>query len=241
MRQGIGCVLCEAAPGNLGEMRRSLEAWRFVCRVTVAGAAAEAAAGDLLVVEIPGEAPEPVAAAVAAQRAAGGGTLALCDSADVRAVSRAASLGCDDMLIAPFDPIEVVRRLQTLSSLAALTAERRRRDDLFAPYGADAPATRPAGPRPGRLPAVALLGHSDMGRVQVSAVLPPANLIYLEDATRLPAALRSGGIDLLVVTQPGLLEPALTVVETAPGEPPFLVAAHPGRRGRWSCRRRSTF
>jgi GGDEF domain-containing protein len=229
VRQGIGCVLCEAGPGSLGEVRRCLEAWRFVCRSMGAEEAAEAATGgDLLVVEVCSESSASVAAAVAAQRAAGGGTLALCGSDDARAVSRAASLGCDDMLVMPFDPIGLIRRLQTLSSLAALNAERRRRGEIFAPYGGGAPVTPLADPSVGHLPSVALLGRSDMGQVQVSAALPPASLTYLENAARLPAALRNGGVDLLVVTQPGLLEPALTAVETTAGEPPFLVAAHAG-------------
>ena len=140
MRQGISCVLCGAEPGSLEEVRRSLAAWRLACRRADLKEVAEGSTGDdLLVVELRGDRSPPVDAALAAQRAAGGAALALCDPGDARAISLAVSSGFDDLLAMPFDPIELVRRVQTLADLSQLTAERRSRSLMFAAYREDPP------------------------------------------------------------------------------------------------------
>ena len=52
MRQGIGCVLWQAGSGTLAQVRRDLEAWRFVCRTMDAkGADAPPTGEDLLVAQ----------------------------------------------------------------------------------------------------------------------------------------------------------------------------------------------
>ncbi len=226
MRQGVGCALYEAEAGSLDEVRRCLEGWRFACRLLGGGATeTPLAPGELLVIELRGGPADAAAPLVAAHARAGGATLALCPADDARGLARAAAFGCDDLLAWPFDPIELVRRLQILASLVALTAERTARDRLFAPYhdGLD-----PARAVRGRVPGVALLGRSDAAQAQLTAALPPASLAYLEGPRHLDMALRSGGIDLLLVTQPDLLAAALEAVEASDQEPPFLLAAHAG-------------
>jgi hypothetical protein len=54
MRQGFSCLLIEAQPGRLAELRRCLEGWRIDCRSPslVAPTAAEA---DLLLLELGAE------------------------------------------------------------------------------------------------------------------------------------------------------------------------------------------
>jgi GGDEF domain-containing protein len=231
MRQGIGCALYEAEAGSLDEVRRCLESWRFACRLAGSGTTAEAVPSplELLVVELRGG-PAGGAAAplVAAHARAGGATLALCPADDARGFALAAAFGCDDMLAYLFDPIELVRRLQTLASLAGLAVERTQRRQLFAAYNDPQPAPLPATPVPSRLPGVALMGRSEAVQAQLVAALPPASLIYLETPMRLGAALMSGGIDLLLVTQPDLLAATLQAVDDSDAEPPILLAAHAG-------------
>jgi GGDEF domain-containing protein len=229
MRQGIGCLLCEANPGSLVDVRHTLEGWRLSCRsIPIAGLAEPHASTDVVVVELAGDQSPTIAALVAGRRAGGHPCLALCDPDDARALSLAASSGFDDVLATPLDPVELVRRLQALAGLAELTAERQRRIGLYAAYRSDAakPSSAPAhmGPRP----SVAVLGRADENQVQVTAALPPASLTYLEDGAGLRAALRGGGIDLLLVTEPALLSAAIDTVEAADGTPPVLVAAHAG-------------
>jgi GGDEF domain-containing protein len=229
MRQDIRCVLCGAEPGSLDEVRRSLAAWRLVCRSADLKEVAEGAASDdLLVVELRGDSSPPIVAALAAQRAAGGAALALCDPDDARAISLAASSGFDDLLAMPVDPIDLVRRVQTLANLSRLTAERRSRSLLFAAYREEPPTALPPHPTEGRRPRVVLLGRADDCQVRIAAALPPASVNYLEATPGLRSALESGGMDLLIVTQPGLLASTLDIVETAASEPPMLVAAHAG-------------
>ena len=75
-----------------------------------------------------------------------------------------------------------------------------------------------------------LLGKADDRQVQVAAALPPASVTYLERPRQLPAlGLERGAIDLVLVTQPGLLiVAALDGDRDGGGEPPMLVAAHAG-------------
>ena len=229
MRQGISCVLCGAEPGSLEEVRRSLAAWRLACRSADLKEVAEGSTGDdLLVVELRGDRSPPVDAALAAQRAAGGAALALCDPGDARAISLAVSSGFDDLLAMPFDPIELVRRVQTLADLSQLTAERRSRSLMFAAYREDPPVALAPRPSEYRRPRVVLLGRADDCQVQMAAALPSASVNYLEGTSSLRSALEGGAIDLLIVTEPGLLASTLDIVETAASEPPMLVAAHAG-------------
>ena len=229
MRQGISCVLCGAEPGSLEEVRRSLASWRLACRRADLKEVAEGSTGDdLLVVELRGDRSPPVDAALAAQRAAGGAALALCDPGDARAISLAVSSGFDDLLAMPFDPIELVRRVQTLADLSQLTAERRSRSLMFAAYREDPPVALAPRPSEYRRPRVVLLGRADDCQVQMAAALPSASVNYLEGTSSLRSALEGGAIDLLIVTEPGLLASTLDIVETAASEPPMLVAAHAG-------------
>jgi GGDEF domain-containing protein len=223
MRQGIGCVLREAEAGSLDEVRRCLEGWRFACRSVGVAEAAATAAGEIEVVELTGTlAPAP---------GAGRPRLALCGPGDAKALSLAASLGFDDALMAPLDPVELVRRLQALATLAALAAERRRRAELFTPYrGVAQPAVMSATASPDR-PGVIVLGKADDSQLQAVAALPPAKLTYLENPRALSGLLRGGAVDLVLVTQPALLVAALAAVEDADEEPPALLAAHAGPPG----------
>ena len=177
---------------------------------------------------------------MAAQRRAGGTTLALCPAAEAGALSLAASWGCDDMLVAPLDPVELVRRLQTLANLHALVRERQRRAELFATYRDGSEATAPGERGPAHRPAVILLGRPGPEQVQLAGVMSAALVTYVRDAAELPRVLRGGEVDLLAVTEPALLEAALTALEMTASEAPMLLAAAcRARPGPWSCRRSS--
>ncbi len=226
MRQGIVCVLHEAEAGSLAEVRRCLDGWRFVCRDADSAGAPEQepAASELQIVELCGDA----APILARQRTGGGPSLALCRQDDAKALSLAASLGFDDALIMPLDPVELVRRLQTLAAFAALGAERSLRTRLFAsyrdekPHASHSPADRSAKPE------VAVLGKADDHQVRVVAALPSARVTYVEIPGQLPTLLRASTLDLVLVTQPALIVAALEAVEAADGEAPMLLAAHSG-------------
>ena len=230
MRQGINCALVELASGSLAEVRRCLESWRFVCRPLAPGALRDEpspAEHELLVVEIGAGWTDEAAALVAGYRA-GRCCLALCPEHDARTVSVAASLGVDDILPTPLDPVELVRRLQSLSTLAELGAEYRLRRELFAPYRppprtASIPPADPAG-----LPEIIMIGDPDAYQAAVVAALPSGRVIYLDRASRLPPVLRGGGIGLVVITSPREIAACLEQTETVPVEPPVLLAAHEG-------------
>jgi GGDEF domain-containing protein len=155
-------------------------------------------------------------------------SLALCAHADARALSIAASLAVDDILPTRVDPVELVRRLQSLSSLVELIEERRLRDALFASYLPQKP--RPydpaaAVPEP---PRVALLGGPAAHGVAILEALPPARISYLDDAVQLDALAHHEAVRLVIVTRPDQIAPALERIESGSGEPPMLVAAHVG-------------
>ena len=104
---------------------------------------------------------------------AGGATLALCPADEAGALSLAASWGCDDMLAAPLDPIELVRRLQTLASLTLWSASA-----SAAPSCSRLIAT---GPKPRRQVSVVqhigppcLLGRPGPEQVQLACVMSAA-------------------------------------------------------------------
>ena len=134
MRQGIGCALFEASPGSLAEVRRSLEAWRFVCRTV----APETGADEL---DWRDPAPRVSAGCGAARRrpwrhsGAPAAPRSPCvpptRPAPCRSQPRGAATTCSPH---PLDPVELVRRLQTLANLHALVRERQRRAELFATY-----------------------------------------------------------------------------------------------------------
>ena len=217
MRQGIGCVLCEAEAGSLAEVRRCLAGMAVrLPRCRHAGSAAqESAAG-----ETPGR--RDCGASRGTRSCRGGAArgrrrrrLALCRQDDAKALSLAASSGFDDLLIMPFDPVELVRRLQTLAAFAALGAERGRRTRLFAAYrdevprasrsptehadqaggGAAGQGRRPSGPGGGGVAA----GERHLPREPRSAACAPAR----------------ERVDLLLVTQPALIVAALEAIEAA--------------------------
>ena len=226
MRQGIECALREAESGSLNGLRRCLEGWRFVCRRVDAAAGVEAAPNDgaIQVVELRGHGPLPATT----QRTAWSPSLALCHHDDVKALSLAASSGFDDVLIMPLDPVELVRRLQSLAAFAELRTEHRRRAELFAPYRDEARGAPAALIDNQTKSKVVLLGKADDHQVRVVSALPPASLTYLETPRQLPALLSGGAIDLALVTQPGLIVAALEAIDMASGEPPMLLTAHAG-------------
>ena len=226
MRQGVGCLLCEARPGGLDELRRCLEGWRFVCGTTTAETLAEAGATELLLVELRAGAPVPAGAELAARRRAGTVTLALCGEDDGWALSLAVSLACDDVLTVPLDPVELVRRLQILHDLATLGAERRLRAELFASYR-DAGEPPPFDPLAARANVV-LLGPPGAGQVGLAAALPPAQVAYVDHPRRLGALLGAAPVDVLLLTDPALLGATLDAIERADREPPVMLAAHAG-------------
>ncbi len=228
MRQGIGCTLFEATPGSLAEVRRSLEAWRFVCRTVAPETGADENPEEILLLDVSAGCGAAQASAVAAQRRAGGATLALCPADEAGALSLAASWGCDDMLAAPLDPVELVRRLQTLANLHALVRERQRRAELFATYRDGSEAAPPSERRPAHRPAVILLGRPGPEQVQLAGVMSAALVTYVRDAAELPRVLRGGEVDLLAVTEPALLEEAIAALETTESEAPMVLAGHAG-------------
>ena len=99
---------------------------------------------------------------------------------------------------------------------------------MFAAYREDPPVALAPRPSEYRRPRVVLLGRADDCQVQMAAALPSSSVNYLEGTSSLRSALEGGGIDLLIVTEPGLLASTLDIVETAASEPPMLVAAHAG-------------
>ena len=226
MRQGIGCLLGEALPGSLAEVRRCLETWRFVCETVPATELAGAGATALVVLDLRAGASPPDAAELAARTRAGAATLALCPEGDAWALSMAASLACDDVLTIPLDPIELVRRLQTLHNLTALGAEMRLRRRLFAAYRD--PDAAPIFETLLERPSVVLLGRPAPPQVAITAAMPPARLAYLDGPARLGALLRTAPIDVLVVTDPELLAKTLEAVDAMEGQAPFILAAHAG-------------
>lgn len=224
MRQGIGCVLHEAEAGSLTELRRCLEGWRFVCSVATPTADTGPAEGQIQIVELRGQtAPQALP-----QRESGQPTLALCGQDDAKALSLAASSGFDDVMIMPLDPVELVRRLQTLATFGELSAERSRRTELFAAYRDGSRRAPPAPSALGSRPNVALVGKANDHQVRAAAALPPASLTYLESASQLSALLRGSAVDLMLVTQPSLIMAAWEAVDAVDGEPPMLLAAHAG-------------
>jgi GGDEF domain-containing protein len=229
MRQGFSCMLLEARPDSLADLRRCLEDWRIDCRSPGSTAPPEA---DLLLLELGGEVTPQAAAVLAAWRATGRPTLGLCPAGDDKALSSAVALGVDDLLTVPLDAADLRRRLELLATMGEVAAERRRRAVLFAPYLAKAkgqPAPDPLGSAP--RPVVVLLGEPDPIQVQMVAALPPAELVYLEQPAPLTGLLQRGAVDLLLVTRPKRIAAALEVVDRAGGLAPMLLAAHAGPPG----------
>lgn len=231
MRQAFSCSLLEAQPGSLAELRRCLEGWRIDCRpAALAGPAPSTGTEpDLLLLELTAEASPAASAALAARRASGRPTLALCRAGEDKALSAAVALGVDDVLTIPLDQAELRRRLELLVAMGELASERRRRATLFAPYLARSRNHAAADPLDSvPRPVVALLGEPDPVQVQMVAALPPAELVYLESATPLAAMLQRGAVDLLLVTRPKQIAAALEAVDHAGGWAPMLLAAHAG-------------
>ncbi|MFL5333003.1 MAG: diguanylate cyclase domain-containing protein [Geminicoccaceae bacterium] len=232
MRQAFSCLFLEAQPGSLAELRSYLEGWRIDCRALDL-AAPTAADADLLLIELGANVTPQVAAALAVWRATGRPTLGLCPAGADKALSAAVALGIDDLLTVPLDAAELRRRLELLVALGELTAERRRRAALFAPYLAKtkgqqfAPDSLGSAPRP----VVVMLGEPEPTQVQMVAALPPAELVYLEKPAPLTAILQRGAVDLLLVTRPKRIAAALEAMDRAGGLAPMLLAAHAGPPG----------
>ena len=228
MRQGFGCLLVEAQPGSLAELDHCLDRWRLGCQRVARADVAEPghARADLLVIEIGQEPPSTWSTLTAAWRPAGRPVLALCPQDGAKALSIAASLGVDDVLLVPLDPAELARRLQLLAAMGELAAERRRRTDLFAPY-LQRNGRAPPPPSPTRA-LIAVLGEPDATQVNVTTALPPADVTYLASPAQLPVLLRRGLVDLLLVTRPSWIMESLLALEQAGSAAPMLLAAHSG-------------
>ena len=172
MRQGIGCVLCEAEPGSLAEVRRCLEAGGS----SAAASTLEAGRGGAPLATICWSSSlrgEPLRGrSLRPWRRSGrpaAPTLALCAPDDARPCRSPPRCGFDDMLAMPFDPVELVRRLQTLADLSRADRGAPRRSRLFAAYR-DGSASG-AGPPPDAStagPAVVLLGRPTTDQVQMA-------------------------------------------------------------------------
>ena len=242
MRQGIGCVLREAEPGSLDEVRRCLEGWRFACRSATPSRRRprpRPTGDELLVVELRGAAGRRCRRRRSARPAAP--SLALCPQDDAKALSLAARSASTTSWPCRSTRSSWSAACRLSPTFAELRAERRRRAELFAPYRDDAPSapaappTRPTGPR------VVLLGKADDHQVQVVAALPPASLTYLESPTSAArAAAAAARSTSLLVTQPGLHRRG--VGGRRDGERRAADAARGPCRAalrRWSCRPRS--
>ena len=143
MRQGIACALFEAIPGSLSEVRRSLEAWQFVCRTVAPEADAD---------QYPGRScsstSQPAVARPRRRRWQRSGAPAAPRSpcvpptrpAPCRSQRRGAATTCSPH---PSIRSSWCRRLQTLANLHALVRERQRRAELFATYRDGSEATPP--------------------------------------------------------------------------------------------------
>jgi diguanylate cyclase (GGDEF)-like protein len=156
--------------------------------------------------------------------------LAICPAVDPKLVSLGASLAPSDILTIPVEEDELARRLELLGTLAALEAEKARREALFAPYLAGGAPKAAAVPQPDRRPQVCVLGEPSEAQVRVVQALPAATMSYAEDPAHLRNHLAGAGLDLVVVTRPASIAAALEAVNTA-GEParsPQLMAVHAG-------------
>jgi diguanylate cyclase (GGDEF)-like protein len=237
MRQIWGCLLVEAHPGNLSELQRRLEKWRVGCGHASAaeGEATPAGGADILVVEIAGDLPAAAAHRIREWRMAGRPVLAICPAADPKLVSLAASCAADEILVCPLDEDELAQRLDLLSTLGRLQAEKARRAALLATFLVGGQPRSPSRGRPERRPVVCVLGDASGVQVRVAEALSDATLSYVERPSQLKPYFDGGGADVLVITRPDAIEKALETVNRL-GEPaalPQLIAVHRGELTPW--------
>jgi GGDEF domain-containing protein len=236
MRQISSCLLVEAHPGSLSELQRRLEKWRVTYRpATAAEGEATSTGGDILVVEIAGNPPAATAGRIRESRMAGRPVLAICPAGDPKVVSLATSFAVDEIMVLPLDEDELAHRLDLLSTLGRLEAERARRLALLAAFlvGGN-PQARSRG-QPERRPMVCVLGDAGVAQVRVAEALSDATLSYVERPTQLESYLSGGSPDVLVITRPDAIEKALATVNRL-GEPaasPQLIAVHRGELTAW--------
>jgi GGDEF domain-containing protein len=231
MRQVSSCLLVEAHPGSLSELQRRLEKWRVDCgHPPAAEGLATPAGAEILVVEIAGNLPAATASRIRGWRMAGRPVLAICPPADPKLVSLAASFAVDEILIPPLDEDELAQRLDLLSTLGRLQAERARRAALLAAFLVGGQPRAPSRGQPERRPVVCVLGDAGGVQVRVAEALSDATLCYVERPSQLESYLDGGSPDVLVITRPDAIGKALETVNRL-GEPassPQLVAVHRG-------------
>jgi GGDEF domain-containing protein len=232
MRQGFDCVLLEHRPGELGELRCRLAAWRVPCRcvpfmepcegLTLPGPA-------IAILRLDARRAAAAPGIVRAWRELGAPVLGLCMEHDREAVSLAASLAVDDIALMPLDEDELQRRLERLGGLAGLWLERARRTALLASFLPDAASTRGVRSAPGHHPRLCLIGPASEAQAQVANALPSATLSYLDDPARLDSCLDGIDPDLIVITAPAAIVPTLAaVLAREPAFPAQLLAVHHG-------------
>jgi GGDEF domain-containing protein len=236
MRHISSCVLVEAHPGSLSELQKRLEGWRVGCgHATAAEGEAASTGADILVVEIEGNLPTATARHIREWRMAGRPVLAICPAADPKLVSLAASFAVDEILIRPLDEDELAQRLDLLSTLGRLQAEKARRAALLAAFLVRGQPRTPSRERPERRPVVCVLGDAGGVQVRVAEALSDATLSYVERPSQLESYLDGGSPDVLVITRPDAIGEALETVNRL-GEPaasPYLIAVHRGELTAW--------
>jgi diguanylate cyclase (GGDEF)-like protein len=236
MRHISSCLLVEAQPGSLAELRQRLEKWRVGCGHATAAEGEGAPTGaHILVVEIAGELPAATARRIREWRMAGRPVLAICPAADPKLVSLAASFAVDEILIRPLDEDELAQRLDLLSTVGRLESEKARRAALLAAFLVGGQPRTPSPGQPARRPVVCVLGDSGGAQVRVAEALSDATLSYVERPSQLESYLGGGSPDVLVITRPDAIEKALETVDrlSEPAASPQLIAVHRGELTAW--------
>ena len=236
MRHISSCLLVEAHPGSLAELQQRLERWRVDCgRANAAADEAASAGAQILGVEIAGNLPAATARRMREWRMAGRPVLAICPAGDPKLVSLAASFAVDEILIRPLDEDELPQRLDLLSTLGRLQAERTRRAALLAAFLVGGQPRTPAREQSARRPVVCVLGDAGGVQVRVAEALSDATLSYVERPSQLESYLDGGSPDVLVITRPDAIGKVIETVNRL-GEPaasPQLIAVHRGELTAW--------
>jgi GGDEF domain-containing protein len=150
-------------------------------------------------------------------------------------VSLAASFATDEILARPLDEDELARRLDLLSALGRLQAEKARRAALLAAFLVGGQPPTRSRTQPERRPVVCVLGDAGGVQVRVAEALSDATLSYVERPSQLESYLVGGSPDVLVITRPDAIGKTLDTLNRL-GEPaasPQLIAVHRGELTSW--------